>query len=174
MPQCIFLGTRHFAWMYKSINTWMWKCLVIRPVHFKIRDILPNCSPRRSEKVSLAPAPQSYQTALPNIMIFASLFYSPCTFNLHFYYYKCNWASSHVFKRHWEFLFFEQSVPIFCPFFYWDWGGMRRIFTDAEGILNGHQIITSTWIWGLAFKNGLRTHLLPSCLRCLAQASLLF
>lgn len=117
MPQCIFLGTRHFAWRYKSINTWMWKCLVIRPGHFKIWDVLPNCSPRRSEKVSFAPAPQSYQTALPNILIFASLLYSPCTFNLHFYYCEYNWASSPVSKRHWEFLFFEQSVPIFCPFF---------------------------------------------------------
>lgn len=166
--------------VHLSINTWKRKCLVIGPVHFKIWDVLPNCSPRRSEKVSLVSAvstvsvsPRSYQTASSNVLIFASLIYPPCTFNLHFYYCECNWASSHVFKRHLEFLFFEQSVPIFCPFFYWDRGGMRKIFTHAEGILNGNQIIASIHRWGLALKNGLRTYPLPSCLRFPAQASLL-
>lgn len=57
-----------------SVNTWAWKwkCLAMGLAYFKIGDILPNCSARRSEKAGLAAAAftaheLASQTVLTNV-----------------------------------------------------------------------------------------------------------
>ena len=95
----------------------------------------PNC-------VYSACFPVVFPDCVPYFAIFANLIYSLCTLNLHLYYYEQNRASFHLSKRYLVFFFFEQPVPILCPFFCWNWGGMKRIFTDAErGNFKGDWII---------------------------------